>query len=157
VDEVSLVLGIGNSLLSDEGAGVHAVRRLEALEPDPHARFLDGGTLSFPLVEAIAEARNLIVIDAAQLSREPGTVRLFEDEQMDHFIATGGKRSVHEVGLAELMSMVRLRGELPERRALVAIQPQDLGWGETPSAPVACAITEACDVVRELLERWAGE
>ena len=159
MDDVSLVLGIGNSLLTDEGAGVHAVRRLESSKRERHpaTRFLDGGTLSFPLVEAISQARHLIVIDAAQLDGEPGNVRLFEGGQMDDFIASGSKRSVHEVGLVDLMSMVRLRGGLPERRALVAIQPGQMGWGEAPSAPVACAIDEACELVDELLERWRNE
>jgi hydrogenase maturation protease len=156
MDDVSLVLGIGNSLLSDEGAGIHAVRRLQgqARTSHPQVRLLDGGTLSFPLVEAIADARDLIVIDAAQLAREPGAVGLFEGEEMDHFLATGHKRSVHEVGLVDLMSMARLCGTLPARRALVAIQPAEFGWGEQPSAPVASAIISACDLVGELLERW---
>jgi hydrogenase maturation protease len=72
---------------------------------------------------------------------------------MDEFIGHG-QRSVHEVGLVDLMSIARLQGCLPGRRALLGIQPQQLGWGETPSAVVADAIPDAAARVIDLLYKW---
>ena len=70
----TLVLGIGNTLLSDEGVGVRMLAYLQDACPDlPHVDFLDGGTLSFTLAAWIEEADNLVVIDAAQLDSAPGT------------------------------------------------------------------------------------
>ncbi len=92
----TLILGIGNTLLSDEGAGVHAVRMLaERLQDHDSVETMDGGTLSFALAEAMEESAQLIVIDAAQLDAGAGTTRVFEGEAMDAFV--GGRRSVHEV------------------------------------------------------------
>jgi len=104
----TLVLGLGNTLLGDDGAGIYAIRQLEQAWPDndENIDFVDGGTLSFTLTELIQDADQLIVIDAAQLGDKPGTVRVFEDAEMDHFVSTGKFASVHEVSLAELMDIV---------------------------------------------------
>lgn len=150
-----LVLGVGNTLLSDEGAGVHAIRALEAEQAShPNVRFLDGGTLSFVLAGAIEDSEQLIVLDAAELGEPAGTVRCFEGESMDAFLGGNRKRSVHEVSLLDLMAVAHLAGHLPERRALIGIQPQKLDWGHDPSPPVREAIPLACDQVRDLIRRW---
>jgi hydrogenase maturation protease len=148
-----LVLGIGNTLLSDEGAGVHAVRCLERA-PMPGVQYLDGGTLSFTLAAAIEDSGQFIVVDAAELGAPAGTVRCFEGEAMDEFLGSSRKRSVHEVSLLDLMAVVLLAGRLPSRRALVGIQPHNLDWGYDPSPAVQQAIPEACTRVRDLIGRW---
>jgi hydrogenase maturation protease len=151
----TVVLGIGNTLLGDEGAGVHALRALEARAVDlPDIEYLDGGTLSFSLAAAIEEADQLIVLDAAQLNAAPGTVQLFEDDAMDRFLGSRRKASVHEVGLIDLMVMARLAGRFPERRALIGIQPEYLDWAEAPTAAVAAAIPQAGDLALDVLDRW---
>lgn len=148
-----LILGLGNTLLGDEGAGVHVVHRLRNDVPED-VRLLDGGTLSFSLLEDVETAAAIIVIDAAELDAPPGTVRVFEGEAMDRFLLAGRCRSVHEVSLLDLFAMVRLRGRLPGRRALVGIQPLYVDWSESPSEAVAGGIEAACVEVRQLAERW---
>jgi hydrogenase maturation protease len=151
----TLILGIGNSLLQDEGAGVHAIRMLaEHVAHRDDIELMDGGTLSFALAGAIEDAGNLIVIDAAQLDGEPGTTRVFTGEQMDAFIGGNRKRSVHEVSLIDLLMIARLAEQLPVKRALIGIQPRDIDWGEQPSPPVATAISRACDHALQLVEEW---
>ena len=154
----TLVLGIGNLLLTDEGAGIHLLRYLMAHYPDlPDVRFLDGGTLGFTLAASIGQSERLIVLDAAELGAAPGTVRMFEGEAMDRQLGGAGL-SVHEVGLADLMDMARLGGQLPERRALVGIQPQTIAdWGERPTGPVAAALPEAAEAVAAIVARWRRE
>lgn len=151
----TLVLGIGNTLLSDEGVGVHVIHQLlEQHSQFPDTRFVDGGTLSFTLAADIEEADNLIVIDATQLHAEPGTIKTFVNDEMDRFLGTGNKRSVHEVGLLDLIHISRMTGHFPKRRALVGIQPQKLDWGETPTEAVTAAIPMVCDKVIETIRSW---
>jgi hydrogenase maturation protease len=152
----TLVLGIGNTLLTDEGVGVRMLAYLETNYPDlPAVEYLDGGTLSFTLAAWIEEADNLVVIDAARLDSAPGTVRVFEGEDMDRF-AGRTKRSVHEVSLGDLLAMAHLTDTLPQHRALVAIEPAEIDWGSRLSDAVERALPEAAGRVAELVRRWTG-
>lgn len=148
----TLVLGLGNELLSDDGVGVHAVRRLQA-EGVEGAVLLDGGTLGFALAGEVAEASALVVVDAAALGGEPGDVAVFEDAELDGLLHGGG-RDAHGAGLAQMLAGARLIGGLPERRALVGIQPDATDWGTDLTPTVAAALPTACGRVRELLEKW---
>lgn len=151
----TLVLGIGNTLLKDEGAGVHAVRYLcERYPPGRDTYYMDGGTLSFTLASHIEKARHFVVIDAAQLNSAAGVVQAFIGSQMDDFLNERKAKSVHEVSLIDLISMVRLTGRLPPHRALVGIQPREVNWGETLSDVVEAAIPVACDKTRRILQEW---
>ena len=150
----TLVLGIGNLLLTDEGVGIHVVNYLVHHYPTlPGVSYLDGGTLSFLLAARIADAERLIVVDAAELGALPATVRTFSDVEMDRFLR-GTRRSAHEVGLVDVLNMARLAGRFPSRRALVCIQPAALGWGDRPSPMVAAAVPSAAREVIRLLEMW---
>jgi hydrogenase maturation protease len=151
----TLVLAIGNSLLTDEGVGIHALQALEKLHPELEGvTYMDGGTLSFTLAGAVEDTDNLIVLDATQLKSEPGTVDCLVNEEMDVFLGTC-KRSVHDIGLLDLLDISRLTGNLPERRALVAIQPDVIDWGEYPTERVAAAIPVVVDKVLALMQEWS--
>jgi hydrogenase maturation protease len=153
----TLILGIGNTLLSDEGVGIHALGLLEQTDPRPSGvTFLDGGTLSFTLAEPIATHDRLIVIDAAQFGGKPAEIRCFEGGAMDAYLK-GARRSAHEVGLVDLLDIARLSDTLPHRRALVGVQPEHLGWGEEPSPAVRRALPTVVDAVLGILGRWRAE
>lgn len=149
------VLGIGNVLLGDEGVGIHALKALAGSSEDLSAvQFLDGGTLSFSLAAEIEECQGLIVFDAAEMSVPAGEIHVFEGTAMDCFLGGNRKRSVHEVGLIDLMAIAALEERLPVRRALIAIQPAMIAWSDTPSTEVAASIPAACACALELVERW---
>ena len=151
----TLVLGVGNTLLADEGAGVHALNYLSRHYDDlPNTEFLDAGTLSFTLAADISDADNLLIFDAAQLDGEAGSIRVFEGSALDEFLISG-RRSVHEVGFADLMDIARLQDCLPVNRALIGIQPEVLGWGEHPGEAVAAAIPKAAALAADIIGRWS--
>lgn len=153
MDQV-VVLGIGNTLLTDEGAGVHAARyfsrQFGQLEK---VRVLDGGTLSFTLSEHIDDADLLIVFDAARLGGAPGKTDFFVDDDMDRFLGSG-RCSVHEVGLMDLLGMSHLRGCLPRHRVLVGIEPDVIDWGEELTPAVEKSIPIMVEQALALLRQW---
>jgi len=152
-----LALGVGNTLLSDEAAGPRALGLFRTQHGDLEGlRCLDAGTLSFTLAEEIGSADALIVFDAARFRTAPGTVRLLEGADMDVFVRSGSL-SVHEVGLRDLLDMARMTGDLPRRRALIGIEPGEIGWGLELSTPVAAAIEDAADIAHEVATRWLRE
>lgn len=150
-----VVLGIGNNLLADDGVGVHVIRCLRGALTDAPIDWVDAGTLNFTLLEYLEHARALVVVDAAELGEPPGTVRVFQGDEMDRMVASGRRNSVHEAGLADLMAMARLKDWLPHHRALITVQPQRLDWGEQLSPPVAQALPGICERARLLAQRWA--
>jgi len=150
----TLILGIGNSLLTDEGAGIHALNLLQSEYSDiPNLTFLDGGTLSFSLATWIEECTNLIVFDAAELQKPAGTVNTFVGEAFDDFLGAS-KRSAHEVGLLDLMDIARLTNHFPENRALIGIQPDVMSWGMKPTAAVQKALDHAVEEAVILIKQW---
>ena len=155
ISNKTLVLGIGNPILQDDGIGVHVVQQLKACTPaNSQVDFLDGGTLSFSLIGEIEAATNLIVIDAAQLDDLPGSVRVFLGEEMDLFLGRQKNSSVHDVTLIDLMSIALLSDRLPINRALIGIQPEIIDWGTEPTLAVKNAIPSACNLTLELIEKW---
>jgi hydrogenase maturation protease len=153
----TLVLGIGNNLLTDEGVGIHVIELLEKQYPNrKDISFVDGGTLSFTLADYLANHQQLIVVDAARIGGKPGEMACFEGSEMDRYL-TGNRQSVHEVGLMDLLDICKLQGHYPEKRALVGIEPESLDWGEQPSASVVPAVGKAADKVMELIRKWNVE
>jgi hydrogenase maturation protease len=75
---------------------------------------------------------------------------------MDSFLKCARRRTVHEVGLIDLLDMARMEDSLPPRRALLCIQPAQVGWSEELSPVVSRAMPEAADHARRLIERWTG-
>lgn len=151
----TLILGIGNTLLTDEGVGIHVLKALPEQGGLPtDVTLMDGGTLSFTLAGPIEDCARLIAVDAAELKGPPGTIRVFEGAAMDTHVAQGGKRSVHEVSLADVLGMAALSGHLPRQRALVGIQPKYLDWGDGPTPEVEAVIPEACRTIADIIARW---
>lgn len=154
----TLILGIGNTLLTDEGAGIHALNHLQSVYPDirpdiTSLNFIDGGTLSFTLAVWIEDCANLIVFDATELQQAAGTVNTFVGKAFDEFLGRA-KHSAHEVGLIDLMDIARLTDHLPKNRALIGIQPDKMGWGMQPTLAVANALDEAVNEAVKLIDRW---
>lgn len=153
-DKQTLILGIGNSLLGDEGAGIHALNLLQSQYPNiPGVTYVDGGTLSFSLAGYIEDCDRLIVFDAAQLDSKPGTVKTMIGDVMDNFLGTS-KHSPHEVGLLDLFDIARLTGTLPEKRALIGIQPETMDWSMELSPYVAKSLDVAVTSALGLLQIW---
>ncbi len=150
-----LVLGIGNTLLTDEGVGIHV---LQALDDEwgqaSDVTLLDGGTLSFTLAGPIQDADALIVVDAANIQSSPGTWTLLKGDEMDAFLMGNRKSTVHEVGLTDLRAIAILAGHWPEQRAMLAIQPDVVDWGEVPTPAVAAAIPPVCTAISNLIREW---
>jgi hydrogenase maturation protease len=153
----ALILGFGNTLLGDDGAGVKLVELLRTQLPHSACEFIDGGTMSFSLLSHLEAADAVLVIDAAELGESAGATRLLEDEDMDRFLMSARRRTVHEMGLTDLLDMARMRDRLPRRRALLCIQPAVIGWSDTLSPAVQAAFVEASAQARGWLARWSIE
>jgi hydrogenase maturation protease len=152
-----LVMGVGNTLLQDDGVGVHVAEAFRDMPgTDPSFRCIDGGTLGLSLLPDVEDAAAVIIVDAAEIGAAPGTIRVFNGEEADQRLG-GNKNTVHELAVADLFAAASLNGKLPALRALVAIQPDQTTWGLQPTAAVKAAIPQACIAIRELTRSWRHE
>lgn len=152
----TLILGIGNTLLGDDGVGVHVADALRSRPARTDGlEVLDGGTLSFTLADAIGGADRLVVVDAARLDSPPGTIRVFEGAAMDRFVAGTRRASVHEVSLLDLLTVAQLSGQLPRQRALIGIEPERVHWSDRLSDRVERAVPLASALACDLVSRWS--
>lgn len=150
-----LVLGVGNTLLTDDGIGVHIAESLRSRpELSSQINILDGGTLGLSLLPDIEDAAGLIVVDAAEIGETPGTMRVFENSEMDRQLS-GKKRTVHEVAVADLLAAATMTGAKPAERVLIAIQPATTEWGLEPTPEVLSAVPGAIDAITSVIERWS--
>ena len=142
-----LVLGIGNILLSDEGAGIHVVTRLEK-EGFNEADLMDGGTGGFHLLGFIQSYKTIIIIDASLDEFPAGNVRVLHPRYAKDFPR---QLSAHEIGLKDLLDSAYLLGNMPQIH-LVAISIKDFQeMGMELTDEVRKAIPVAMQSVKELI------
>jgi hydrogenase maturation protease len=142
-----LVLGIGNILLSDEGAGIHVVTRLEK-EGFNEADLMDGGTGGFHLLGFIQSYKTIIIIDASLDEFPAGNVRVLHPRYAKDFPR---QLSAHEIGLKDLLDSAYLLGNMPQIH-LVAISIKDFQeMGMELTDEVRKAIPVAMQSVKELV------
>jgi hydrogenase maturation protease len=157
-----LVMGVGNTLLQDDGVGIHITETLRNSEPtqnnnaEPSVEYIDGGTIGLALLPKVEDAHALIIVDAGELNAAPGTIRVFRGDEIEQQMS-GRKRTVHEVAISDLLSAATLRGTCPLDCALVAVQPSSVELGLEPTPAVQAAIPAACVTVKELTRRYQDE
>jgi hydrogenase maturation protease len=146
--EKTLVLGIGNLLLGDEGIGVIAVQHLASSGLADRAVFIDGGTGSFELLSLLQDYPHIIMIDAAADERPPGTVSHLAPRFARDFPRS---LTAHDIGLRDLIEAASLLSELPKIDLItISIEKMQLMTLDI-SESVRNALPEIEKKVRELL------
>ena len=149
----TLILGVGNLLMSDEGVGVHVIQKLVAEYQLPEeVQVLDGGTLGMDLLYYLEGIENLLVIDAVEARKEPGTLIRLEGDDVPAFMAI--KISPHQLGVPDMLAAAKLKGVYPQRIVLWGIQPMLMEIGLDLSSIVDAKIDIIIENILEQLEIW---
>lgn len=121
----TLLIGLGNVLMQDEGAGVRAVELLESRYHLPdEVEVIDGGTSGTELLEPMRGAERLIVADCVQTGAPPGTLIRLTGDQVPAFFQT--KISNHQLGLSDLLAVLRVTGQAPCEVVIIGLVPYEL-------------------------------
>ncbi|MGB4705311.1 MAG: HyaD/HybD family hydrogenase maturation endopeptidase [Candidatus Saccharicenans sp.] len=150
-----VVLGLGNILNRDEGAGVFALRKLEAVVPEgwkQRMELIDGGVLGLDLLPYVEKASRLLILDSVEVNGEPGEIFEFKNEQIKTFFT--GKISWHQLGFQEVLEVAKVRGNFPQEVFLIGVVPGDtlIGFGLSPA--VEKAIGKMTGRALEVLSDW---
>jgi hydrogenase maturation protease len=142
----TVVLGVGNVMMKDDGAGVWIVRSLvERYRFPPGVRLVEGGVGGIGLLPILAGAEAALIVDAVDRGDPPGT--LFRIDAGELPAANGTRISAHEIGLVELLDTARFMGCCPRTR-IVGIQPSDCrSAGKSLTPAVRRAVPRAREAV----------
>lgn len=145
-----LVLGIGNLLLQDEGAGVRAVEAFERKYCAPACvEILDGGTSGIELLQYIRGKDHLILLDVVKSGNAPGIIIRLEGKDVPALFQK--KISPHQLGISDLLATAQLIGKMPKRVVLFGIEPKSIGTGLEMSGEVGRNIGRLADMVADEL------
>jgi hydrogenase maturation protease len=149
-----IVLGLGNTLHSDDGVGPQAIERLRSDSRVPEdVTLIEGGTLGLELLTYIWDCSYLLVLDAVDVGQPPGTLVRMSSEELQ---TLPGKGSVHQLGVADLLVALRILAQRAPEVVLLGVQPATTEWGTELSPAVAAvlpalsdaAVAEVCGRIR---------
>jgi len=143
-----LILGVGNLLRRDEGVGVHVVQRLQQLRLPKGVQVIDGGTAGMGLLDLLEGYERAVIIDAADMGLEPGSVVKFRPEAVQ-FYSPDLRLSLHSVDVGSVLELARLLGKKLPELVIIGVQPKDTGWGTDLSIEVLAEMRHIVDLVLE--------
>jgi len=144
-----LVLGIGNVLMNDDGAGAVVAQKLSEKHTDmaENVKIVDGGTLGLDLLPYIEWSDKLILVDAVDLDLEPGTVVRIEGEDIDPVFES--KLSVHQMGMKDMLLAAELSGYRPEELVFFGIQTANVEF----EMKMSDIVTEKLEKLQKAVEK----
>lgn len=147
MSDVTLVLGLGNTIMADDGVGPRVVELLRQQGGLPDGvELLDGGTLGLDLLPRLEGVRRLIIVDAVETGQPSGSlVRLSGDEVP---LALETKLSPHQMGLKDLLAVARLMDIVPAEVILIGVQPAIIEMDTALSPAVESRLQELASMVR---------
>lgn len=149
----TLVLGIGNLVMSDDGIGVRVVQLLnERFRFPSGVTVLDGGTLGLDLLPRLEGVDRLLVVDAVLTGNAPGALVRLSGEDVPIVLET--KISPHQMGLKDLLAVAMLQGFEPSEMVLWGVQPEVIEMRMELSQAVEEQLEPLVQKVLTELERW---
>lgn len=149
VEKETLVLGVGNLLLKDEGVGIHVIKALENEKLPAHCPFDGRGHRGgLHLLSWLQGYDRIIMIDATLDNNPPGTVRLIQPRYATDFPPL---MSAHEIGLKDMIDAMILTDDLPETHLIVisALNINEVGMDLTPE--VKAAVPKVIRMIQEII------
>ncbi|WP_071318147.1 HyaD/HybD family hydrogenase maturation endopeptidase [Anaerobacillus isosaccharinicus] len=152
------ILGIGNTLYSDEGVGVHILPLLHKVLKDKseeEVEIIEGATDGMRLLGPVEDTDYLIIIDAINAGKEPGTIISIKNDDIPAYF--GIKMSIHQVGFQEVLFAARIRERLPEEMIMFGIQPESLKLGLELTSTVNDRLIDLANQIKSQVDTWSDK
>lgn len=153
----TVVIGLGNTLLSDEGIGMHVVHRLiESGKMPVNVECVEMGSGGFRVIHAIAGRRRAVFVDCARMGEKPGALKRFEPAKAKSRKKLPGF-SLHEGDLLSILDTARLAVTCPDDIVIFGIEPASTAIGENLSPALAARMDEyVAALMAEVAPKSAG-
>lgn len=153
VESRTVILGLGNPLMGDDGFGLAALKRLrDEWAFDPAVELVDGGTWGMNLLPIIEDAGRLLLLDAVDVGAPPATLVILERGSLPMHLAT--KLSPHQIDLREVLALAELRGTLPADTVAIGIQPGRVELSTKLSQAVEERMFHVVEAAVDRLQSW---
>lgn len=150
----TVVIGLGNPIMGDDGFGLAALDALRSRwAPKGEVEFVDGGTWGLSLLPHVERAERLLLLDAIECGRVPGTVVRLRDDEIPSYLMT--KVSPHQVDMREILALAALRGRAPAEVVAIGAQPAVVDLVGILSPEVEAAVETVAAAAVTQLEEWA--
>jgi len=138
----TLILGIGNTLKGDDGAGPLICQRLAG---KTSADVIDAATVPENYIQKVVrnKPQNLLLVDAVDFGASPGAVRLFNPEQLSSVAFSTHALSPH-------LFIDMIRSEIDVDIYFIGIQPAHVALGADVSPHVADAVEKIADTLSDI-------
>ena len=140
------VIGIGNTTMGDDGAGVKV---LDILPDDINK--IDLATGGMTLLHKLENLDMAIICDAVDFGGQPGEIRVFRPEDVDSIKTLG--YSLHDIDILKVLDLAKKLGQLPETVYIAAIQPVSMSFSEGFSPEVEASLPELASKIMELIHK----
>ncbi|KTB48962.1 hydrogenase maturation protease [Dehalogenimonas alkenigignens] len=150
----TLILGVGNVALGDEGFGIHVARRIKEIGVSDNVKVEAGGVAGFDLLGLLPGVERLVIVDVMDADMPPGEIGWFELDK-DFKSSEASKLSFHQVGVVELLQIAGVIGLKPKVEFLVT-RPTRIEWSFELSADVQQAADKAVQHLQRLFPRRAA-
>ncbi len=142
----TLVLGLGNLLLQDEGVGIPAALELSRRALPLRVDVVDGGTAGLDIIDLMASYERVIIVDAMDAGQEPGTVLRFSPQEVE----SQGEAlalSKHQTEVLKILQLASYIGRLPPRVTIFGIQPGSMEWSTDLSPGLRGKLSTIVDAI----------
>ncbi len=151
----TLIIGLGNPILTDDGVGVKVAREIEKrvdLRVHPELTITEASVGGLRLMEAVLDYQRVVLIDAYYLdpkTTNPGTIHRLELDDLRAISPTQHSTSAHDTSLVTALDAAQKMGfQVPEEFIIFAIEVENiLEFSETPTPAVAAAIPQVADLI----------
>lgn len=153
----TLVAGVGNIFLGDDGFGVETVRVLATHQLPAHVEVVDIGVRGVHLAYQLLDGYDtLVLVDATARGGDPGTLYRIEVDSPGDIVPQGPVLDGHHMSPDAVLALLETLcsgtgGTPPGRTVVVGCEPASLEEGIGLSAPVAAAVPEAVRVIQEIV------
>jgi len=144
------IIGVGNSIMGDDGVGIHAVLKLREMKFQPGVEVFDAGTDAFYALEAMDRKDKAIILDACKGNNEPGSLYRLICDPIDGTWNPAFRMSMHQMNFMDVM-ITSGAYKLPHEIVLLGVEPELLDWSTELSAKVRAVLPLLIEkVIREL-------
>jgi hydrogenase maturation protease len=148
----TVVIGLGNPLMGDDGAGLVALEVLRSAWLLDGVSLVDGGTWGMSLLPDIEDADRIVFIDAIVAGGTAGDITVLEREKLPIYFTRA--LSPHQTDLRDVLAAAELRGTLPSESVAIGVEPAVVALGTQLTPVVQGAIASLVAAVVDRLRLW---